>query len=121
MTFKQQIIALRMSEPSLNYRQIAERIGCSRETVRNVCQMSGLGIGPPLKDWKPDYIRVRRDHPGWSVHQLAKYLGAHKSTIWRLERDHNPNLQSVQLLGQAAARAGLTVAQIEAMANARNA
>lgn len=45
-TYKEQIVALRLAEPDLTYREIADRIGCHYGTVSQVCFMGGMQSGP---------------------------------------------------------------------------
>jgi hypothetical protein len=81
MAFKEQIIALRQSDPDLKYKEIAARLGCAENTVAQVCSQTGLRAG---------YRRAE-------------------------------DFSSVLKLGYAAKRVGLTLQQIEEIANARHA
>ena len=123
MTTKQMIVELRTKKPWLSYREIAELAGCSKSWVGAFCHEAGLGRwrGKKQKDWTPEYLRVRAEHPEWSYRKVAAYLGANHSTLYRIERRHFPgHRDSIVALGEAAARAGLTLQQIEAMADARH-
>lgn len=45
--YKNDIIALRKSDPDLSYREIADRLGCSIRTVWTTCSYTGLHKGRP--------------------------------------------------------------------------
>lgn len=117
--FKPKIAHLRRTQRGLSYKQIAERVGCSIRSVSRVCLEIGLPIRRPRKDWTADYLRLAEAHPDWSYRRIADELDANPSTIWAVEK--RVGRVSAFALGIAAARAGLTLQQIEAMGNARHA
>ena len=119
-SFKIQIVRIRTNEPDVTYREIAERVGCSRATVRYVCSLEGVTRAEPPKRWKEKYFEIRDKHPDWRIPRIAKELGVGPSTLYGIQKRSDLSYQSVAELGRAAVRAGLTVQQIEAMANARH-
>lgn len=118
-TYKDHVIALRQSEPDLSYDQIASRVGCSYSTVKWVCSVGGLSKGPTPNKWKAKYFAMREAHPDWTIYRIAKELGVRPSTLYGLKLRSDPDYANVMALGRAAVAAGLTIKQIEGMANAR--
>lgn len=84
---------------------------------------------------KVDVIRVHQEHPHWDAHQIAEYLGcgpayvratAYRNNLpikckrsGRVLRSSIPRPESVGMLGVAARTAGLTVADIQKIAENR--
>ena len=118
-SFKAQIVALRKSDPDLSYKEISLRVGCARSTVRYYCSIEGVAKAVPPKRWKEKYFEIRDKHPDWRIPQIAKELGVLPSTLYGIQKRSDLGYQSVAELGRAAVRAGLTIQQIEAMANGR--
>jgi transposase len=117
-SFKSRIVKLRLEQPNLSYRQVAAIIGCSKHSVSRTCFDTGLQSGRGVLSLKDAYLRVREEHPDWSGHKIAKHLGCSSATVYRWE--NRIGRERIIALGEAAARAGLTVKQIEGMANARH-
>jgi hypothetical protein len=120
-TAKDQIVKLRKEHPDMLYREIAHHVGCSLGMVYKICSTLKIGRSVVEKRWADDYWRVRREHPEWTGHQIAKWLGTSSATIYRVQRSREPNRVSPVELGREAARAGLTLEQIRAIADARHA
>jgi DNA-binding XRE family transcriptional regulator len=115
------VVRVRKEKPDLTYKQIAKEVGCSHIYVQQICFEEGIGRGSRKTQWKADYLRLRALHPAWTANRIAEELGANRSTIYRLKERYEPEFEGVTKLGRAAMRAGLTVRQIEEMANARHA
>jgi DNA-directed RNA polymerase specialized sigma24 family protein len=127
MAFKEQVVALRRSEPELTYREIAARIGCTESTVIRSCMNTGL-LRPRPETFKARIIALRKSEPDLKYREIAAILGCAESTVSDvccravLKSGKQSQLQSAVLrLGHAAYRLGLTVQQIQEMANARHA
>jgi hypothetical protein len=118
---KTKIIQLRKTYPHLRNHEIAKIVGCGTSYVSHICTDTGLGTSKSHTDWEPSYRRIRKEQPELNYRQIAEVLGAHHSVIFRIEKRLEPNRESVRALGVAAARAGLTVQQIQELANARHA
>lgn len=78
---------------------------------------------------KHDIIRVHRQHPTWCANEIAAHLGCMAAYVRATaRRDHLPiplqtrpirGPETLEQLGRAARTAGLTVADIAKIANAR--
>lgn len=77
---------------------------------------------------KHDVIRVHREHPEWAAHQIAAHLGCLSGYVRKVAAREGLDLPkgfgisagpTIEQLGRAARSAGLTVADIEKIANAR--
>lgn len=84
---------------------------------------------------KLDVIRVHQEHPHWDAHQIAAYLDcgpayvratAYRNNLQikckrsgRVLRSSAPRPENISMLGVAARTAGLTVADIQKIAESR--
>lgn len=78
------------------------------------------------KIYKHKIVAIRQTEPDVTYQEIADRLGCSIATVWNTcyltdtKRGHVAS-RDIMKLGWAAKRAGLTVQQIEGMANARNA
>ena len=115
------VLKLRKEQPDLLYKQIAAIVGCPETTVQTACYRAGVGRRRvPQKKWKEAYLSLRKLHPSWNATKIAKQLGANRSTIYKIMARCEPDACVIRL-GRAAMQAGLTIRQIQEMANARHA
>jgi hypothetical protein len=123
---KQKVVALRLSEPTLTYEEIAERIGTKRGYVQSICAMTGVGCGYKGTRTRPSkyldaFLAVHRENPEWGALKIARAIGCPRSLAHTLLKRHGSSRTDIIRVGAAALAAGFTVQQIEAMANARHA
>lgn len=123
---KQKVVQLRLSEPTLTYAEIAERLGTVRGYVQDICTMTGVGCGykgtrPRPSKYLPAFLRVHREHPEWGALKISRAIGCSASLAHGLLKRHGADRTDIMRVGAAALAAGLTLQQIEAIANARHA
>jgi len=114
-SFKKKAIRLRKERPNLSYKEIAQLVGCSYDSVRGACLAAGLGIrrDRPRRSVKAAYFQLRDQHPDWSAHRIAKELGVSPSSAWYVRTTHDLGYEGVVALGRAAKAAGLTLEKIK--------
>lgn len=112
-SFKATIIALRRADPTISYKEIVERVGCSYPYAKWVCSQHKIPLARPAAPIKARYFDLRKKHPEWSAYRIAKEMGVNSNSVYLLMKRCDPEYVSVFDIGKAARAAGLTIQKIQ--------
>lgn len=114
-SFKARVIAMKKADPTISYQEIVDRVGCSMHYAKWVCQKNGFLTRQPHRSIKTRYFDLRKRHPEWSAHRIAKEMGVNPNSIYLLMKRCDTEYVSISELGKAARAAGLTIEKIKQM------